>query len=302
MQSMTNPDGKIAMDINIQKYKAFLKVVELESFTRAAETLFYSQSGISRMINDLEKEWSVTLFERSRTGVRLTSDGIKLLPFAKNVCEEYQKLQAEVDALNGLQSGIIRIGTFSSVATHWLPGILKAFQEDYPNIDFELLLGDYTEIESWIAEGRVDCGFTRLPASSALETIFLENDEYLVVLPEGHALSEYDVIPLASLCQEPFILLEKGKNNEISEIFRAAGLMPRVKFTLWDDYAVMTMVEKNLGVGILPSLILRKIPYSIITRKIDVSPCRKIGLAFRHRKSASRAVQQFIEYLDYRHK
>ncbi|MCR1566365.1 LysR family transcriptional regulator [Mixta sp.] len=302
MQSMTNPDGKIAMDINIQKYKAFLKVVELESFTRAAETLFYSQSGISRMINDLEKEWSVTLFERSRTGVRLTSDGIKLLPFAKNVCEEYQKLQAEVDALNGLQSGIIRIGTFSSVATHWLPGILKAFQEDYPNIDFELLLGDYTEIESWIAEGRVDCGFTRLPASSALETIFLENDEYLVVLPEGHALSEYDVIPLASLCQEPFILLEKGKNNEISEIFRAAGLMPRVKFTLWDDYAVMTMVEKNLGVGILPSLILRKIPYSIITRKIDVSPCRKIGLAFRNRKSASRAVQQFIEYLDYRHK
>lgn len=65
------------MDINIQKYKAFLKVVELKSFTRAAEKLFYSQSGISRMINDLEKEWSVTLFERSRTGVRLTSDGIK---------------------------------------------------------------------------------------------------------------------------------------------------------------------------------------------------------------------------------
>lgn len=293
---------KADMDINIQKYKAFLKVVELESFTRAAEKLFYSQSGISRMINDLEKEWSVTLFERSRTGVRLTSDGIKLLPFAKKVCEAYQKLQAEVDALNGLQSGIIRIGTFSSVATHWLPGILKAFQEDYPNIDFELLLGDYTEIESWIAEGRVDCGFTRLPASFGLETLSLEKDEYLAVLPEGHALSEHDVIPLASLCQEPFILLEKGKNNEISEVFRVAGLIPRVKFTLWDDYAVMTMVEKNLGVGILPSLILRKIPYSIITRKIDVSPCREIGLAFRSRKSTSRAVQQFIEYLDYRHK
>ncbi|GBP02420.1 Uncharacterized HTH-type transcriptional regulator YvbU [Eumeta japonica] len=252
------------MDINIQKYKAFLKVVELESFTRAAEKPFYSQSGISRMISDLEKEWSVTLFERSRTGVRLTSDGIKILPFARNVCEEYQKLQAEVDALNGLQSGIIRI-------------------------------------ESWIAEGRVDCGFTRLPASFALETLFLEKDEYLAVLPEGHALSEHDVIPLASLCQEPFILPEKGKNNEISEVFRVAGLIPRVKFTLWDDYAVMTMVEKNLGVGILPSLILRKVPYSIITRKIDVSPCREIGLAFRNRKSVSRAVQQFIEYLDYRH-
>lgn len=288
------------MDVNIQKYKAFLKVVELESFTRAAEKLFYSQSGISRMINDLEKEWNVTLFERGRTGVRLTSDGIKLLPFATNVCEEYQKLQAEVDALNGLQSGIIRIGTFSSVATHWLPGILKAFQEDYPNIDFELLLGDYTEIESWIAEGRVDCGFTRLPASPAFETIFLEKDEYLVVLPEGHELSTYDAVPVASICRAPFILLEKGKNNEISEIFRGCGLMPRVKFTLWDDYAVMAMVEKKLGVSILPGLILRNMPYQIVTRKIDISPHRNIGLAFRNRKTTSRAVKQFIEYLDYR--
>lgn len=288
------------MDVNIQKYKAFLKVAELESFTRAAEKLFYSQSGISRMINDLEKEWRVTLFERGRTGVRLTSDGIKLLPFAQKVLGEYQQLQAEVDALNGLQSGVIRIGTFSSVATHWLPGILKSFQEDYPNIDFELLLGDYMEIENWIAEGHVDCGFTRLPASAALETIFLEKDDYLAVLPERHLLSARNVIPLASLCEEPFILLEKGKNNEISEIFRGAGLLPRVKFTLWDDYAVMAMVEKKLGVSILPRLILRNMPYQIVTREIDISPHRNIGLAFRNRGITSRAVKQFIQYLDYR--
>ena len=288
------------MDVNIQKYKAFMKVAELESFTRAAEKLFYSQSGVSRMINDLEKEWNVILFERNRTGVRLTSDGIKLLPLAQRVYGEYQQLQAEVDALNGLQSGVIRIGTFSSVATHWLPDILKSFQTDFPNIDFELLLGDYTEIESWIAEGRVDCGFIRLPAPSGLETIFLEKDDYLVVLPEAHALSAHEVVPVASLCREPFILLEKGKNNEISEIFREHGLAPRVKFTLWDDYAVMAMVEKKLGVSILPGLILRSMPYRIATRKMDISPHRNIGLAFRSRKTVSRAVKKFIEYLDYR--
>ena len=62
----------------------------------------------------------------------------------------------KVDELNGLQAGLIRIGTFSSVATHWLPNIIKEFQKDYPNIEYELLLGDYTEIEEWILEGRVD--------------------------------------------------------------------------------------------------------------------------------------------------
>ncbi len=135
------------MDMNILKYMAFIRTVEYGSFTKAAEMLNYSQSGISRMIHDLEQEWKVTLLERSRAGVRLTSDGMKLLPHAKNLCSEYQKLQMQVDELNGLQSGLIRIGTFSSVATHWLPNIIREFQKDYPNIDYELLLGDYTEIE-----------------------------------------------------------------------------------------------------------------------------------------------------------
>ena len=85
------------MDMNIQKYMAFIKAVEHSSFTKAAEALNYSQSGISRMINDLEKEWKVTLLERGRTGVRLTSDGMKLLPHAKSVCAEYEKLLMQVD-------------------------------------------------------------------------------------------------------------------------------------------------------------------------------------------------------------
>ena len=75
----------------------------------------------------------------------------------------------QIDELNGLQSGLIRIGTFSSVATHWRPNIIEEFQKDYPNIDYELLLGDYTEIENWISEGRVDCGFLRLLTRSEFD-------------------------------------------------------------------------------------------------------------------------------------
>ena len=116
------------MDMNIQKYLAFVKTVEYGSFTKAAEVLHYSQSGISRMINDLEKEWKVILLERSKAGVKLTSDGLRLLPYAKNVCIEYEKLQMQVDELNGLQSGLIRIGTFSSVAIstmNYYSGIIR---------------------------------------------------------------------------------------------------------------------------------------------------------------------------------
>ena len=206
----------------------------------------------------------------------------------------------EVDELNGLQSGLIRIGTFSSVATHWLPNIIREFQKDYPNIDYELLLGDYTEIEEWIAEGRVDCGFLRLPARGDFETIFLEEDQLLAILPEHHPLAELEKIPVSALCGEPFLLLEKGANAEVSEIFERSGLTPNVRFTTWDDYAIMSMVESGLGISILPELILRRVPYRIAAKELEVPAYRNIGLALRNRKTTSLAVKRFLEYLSYR--
>ena len=127
------------MDMNLLKYMAFVKTVEYGSFTKASENLHYSQSGISRMIGDLEREWHIALLERNRSGVKLTSDGSRLLPYARKLCEEYQKMQMQVDDLRGVQTGLIRIGTFSSVATHWLPNIIRAFPKDYPGVDYELL-------------------------------------------------------------------------------------------------------------------------------------------------------------------
>ena len=288
------------MEMNILKYMAFIKTAEYGSFTKAAEVLHYSQSGISRMIGGLEKEWRVTLLERSRWGVSLTSDGSRLLARAQKLCEEYRKLQMEVDDLHGVQSGLIRIGTFSSVATHWLPNIIKAFQKDHPNIDYELLLGDYAEIEEWIAEGRVDCGFVRLPARPAFETIPLARDDLLAVLPEGHPLAESERVPASALCSEPFILLERGARTDVTEIFEREGLSSRVRFTTWDDYAIMSMVESGLGISILPELILRRIPYRIVAKKLAVPAYREIGLALRERESASLAVKKFIEYLPFR--
>ncbi len=288
------------MDMNIQKYMSFVKTIEYGSFTKAAEILNYSQSGISRMIGDLEKEWKVVLLERGKGGVKLTSDGLKLLPYAKSLVAEYEKLQMQVDELNGLQSGMIRIGTFSSVATHWLPNIIKEFQKDYPHIDYELLLGDYTEIEEWIMERRVDCGFLRLPTHPDFETIFLEQDQLMAIIPENHRLAECEKFPVSALCDEPFMLLEKGAKAEISEIFERCALTPEVHFTTWDDYAIMSMVESGLGISILPQLILKRVPYKILAKELDVPAYRKIGLALKDKKTASLAVKRFLDYLQYR--
>ncbi|MBE6651577.1 MAG: LysR family transcriptional regulator [Ruminococcaceae bacterium] len=288
------------MDKNLLKYMAFVKTAEYGSFTRASEILNYSQSGISRMIGDLEAKWKVVLLERGKSGVKLTSEGLKLLPCAKAIVDKYDMLQMEVDALNGLQSGIIQIGTFSSVATHWLPNIIKEFQKDYPNIDYELLLGDYKEIEEWIRTGRVDLGFLLLPTSSEFETRFLEKDELMAVIPEGHRYADSDSFPIEALCDEPFMLLEKGAKAEISAIFERHKLTPKIHFTTLDDYAVMSMVESGLGISILPKLILKRTPYKIVAKPLSIPAYRDIGIALKSSKTASLAVKRFMEYLQYR--
>lgn len=288
------------MDMNVLKYMAFIRTVEYGSFTKAAEVLNYSQSGVSRMVSDLEKEWKLTLLERGRNGVKLTSDGYQLLPYAKSLCDEYEKLQMQLDDLHGVQSGMIRIGTFSSAAIHWLPKIIKAFQKDYPGIDYELLLGDYTEIEAWIREGRVDCGFLRTPTCPEFDTIPLSRDRLLAILPENHPLAKQDKVPLEALCHDPFMLLEKGAKAEISEVFERNGLQPRVHLTTWDDYAIMSMVEAGLGISMMPEVILQRVPYRIVAKELTVPAYRNTVLALRDKKAASIAVKRFLDYLHYR--
>ncbi len=288
------------MDKNIIKYLAFVKTVEYGSFTKAAELLHYTQSGISRMINELETECSLTLLERSRAGVRLTGDGTLLLPYAKALCAEYERLENQVGELNGLHSGIIRIGTISSIATHWIPNIIKHYQRDYPGIDYELLQGDYGEIEEWIADGRVDCGFLILPTRSEFDTIFLGDDKLKVVLPEGHPFASLERFPIDELEKEPFLLLEKSERSEISQLLKAYDIHPKVHFTTWDDYSIMSMVESGLGIAVLPELILKRIPYKIIIKDLDVPAYRKIAIALKNEKTSTLAVKRFLDYLKYR--
>ena len=288
------------MEANLQKYIAFVKTVELGSFSKAAQALNYSQSGISRMIADLEKDWGINLLERNKSGIKLTSDGTKMLPYTRSLCEEYAKLQMEVDELNGVESGLIRIGTFSSAASLWLPNIIAEFQKKYPNVDYELMLGDYTEIQDWVLNGSVDCGFLPLPVDPSLEAIFLERDELMVVMPPDHPLASLDTFPVKELTNEPFMLLEKGAKAEVAEILEKNGVSPRIRFTTWDDYAIMAMVEKGLGISILTEMILRRCPYNIITKSLDKPAYRDIALVFRGQETSSAALRRFIEYLDYR--
>lgn len=290
------------MENSLLKYLAFVKTVKTGSFTRAAQELDYAQSSISKMVSDLETEWGMTLMERSKKGVCLTSAGEQILPFLRKVLQDHQKLEGQICRMNGLETGVVRIGTFASVAINWLPNLFAALQRDYPGIEYEMLLGDYEEVEHWIDEGRVDCGFLRLPTLPKFDTILLKQDEYKVVLPSDHTLAKKETVAAEDLNGLPFLLLEHGGKTEVSDLLEQYHVQPDIRFITWEDFAIMAMVEKGMGVSILPDMILRRIPYQIEIRSLQTPYYRPIGLAMKRMKALPPAVQKFIEYLPFREK
>ena len=290
----------IKMENPLLKYLALQKVVEYGSFTGAAEAMDYAQSSVSKMIADLESEWGVLLVERSKRGVCLTSAGKEIMPFLQRVLEEQGELEKQILRINQVETGTVRIGTFSSVAINWLPNLFARLQKEHPGIEYEMLLGDYTEVEKWIVEGRVDCGFLRLPTLPGLDTVLLKQDEYKVILPPEHPLAAKKTVAIEALNGQPFLLLEHGGRTEVSDLLERDRVHPDIRFTTWEDFAILAMVERGMGISILPEMILHRIPYHVAVRPLERPYYRAIGLAMKNRQRLSPAAQTFLAYLRFR--
>ena len=126
--------------MSIQKYEIFLRTLEAGSVSRAAQDMGLTQSAVSHALSSLEERFGFPLLQRSRAGVRLTAEGKKILPSVRTILTAETRLQETVASIHGLSTGTIRIGTFTSVAVHWLPSILKGFQAEHPHIRFKLLI------------------------------------------------------------------------------------------------------------------------------------------------------------------
>ena len=169
----------------MNRYIAFLKVFERNSFSDAARDLGYTQSAVSQMIKSLEEELGVTLLVRSRSGVALTYEGRHLLPYIRDTVNAYRMLQSQAAGFSGLEQGTIRLGTFTSVSSFLLPPAMERFRSQHSGIRFELYQGLYYEIEDWVREGVVDFGFTDMSRTTPFACEPIYRDTMLAVLPEA---------------------------------------------------------------------------------------------------------------------
>lgn len=283
--------------MNIKKYETFVKIVELGSLTKAAQALGCTQSAVSHTLSDLEAEFGFSLLQRGRGGAKLTENGARVLPAVRGILNYSEQLHQTVSSIRGLDTGAIRIGTFTSVAVHWLPGILKAFGEAHPSIEFKLYNGDYGDVNRWLAEGSIDVGFLSLPAETDCECIPLAQDRLLAVLPRDHPMAGLPRFPVRQVEHEPFISLLESSDMDARSVLDAAGITPNIRFTTKDDYAIIAMVEQGLGISIMPELLLSRRPENVVTLELVPKASRMIGIAIPNASKNSPATRSFADFV-----
>ncbi len=285
----------------MHRYKALLKVVEVGSFTKAAELLGYTQPALSQMVASLEKELSMKLLHRSRYGICLTPEGERLYPSIESAVRQYDALRRSADEISGLDTGVVRIGTVSSVSAHWLPPIIRTFWQQHPHIQIVLHQGDYASIQEWVRTGAVDFGFVNPHAVKGLETVEVKSGEFRAVVPAGHPLAAKTAVTLEELGREPFLMVESGIFGEPEAAFAATGVTPNVRLRMHDDYSILSMVEQGLGVSILTELVLHKTSYDVAALPIDPPVIRTLSIVTKDRRTLPLASKTFIRYiLDHR--
>ena len=278
---MNFPHESECFSLSLKKYEAFVRTAELGSLTKAAQFLGSTQSRISHILSDLEAEYGFTLMERSRGGVTLTEAGAMILPKMQTILQKDRELDALIDDIRTANAGTLRLGAFTSVAVHWLPGMIRAFQAAHPKVELQMFNGDYYDLEQWFRDGTIDLGFVTLPSPEGARTIPLAEDELVAILPKDHRLAALDRIPIEELDGEPFISLLESSAHDIHRALDKAGIHPRIKFTTKDDYAILAMVEQGLGLSIVPRLLLEGRRQNFEIRPLQPGASRTIALAIQ---------------------
>jgi DNA-binding transcriptional LysR family regulator len=283
--------------MNIRKYAAFVRAVELGSLSKASEELGYTQSGLSHMMQSLEDELGFPLMVRTSTGILPNQEGQRLLPQIRQLLAANESLEQTVAQIKGADIGRIRIASFSSVAIYWLPEIISAFQADYPHVEIQIIEGGADTIETMMENREADLCIYSGGEGHDFAWIPLCRDELMALLPPRHPLTKKERVPVEALMSEQFIMPLAGYDYEVHHILDQLEHYPHIRFSACNDYAIIHLVEQGLGVSILPELLVGNYRSQIVAMPMEPAQHRILGMGVPQLKTVSPVTRNFMRYV-----
>ncbi|KGE17218.1 LysR family transcriptional regulator [Paenibacillus wynnii] len=278
----------------------FLVVVEVGSFTRAAQKLDYAQSSITAQIQALEAELGQPLFDRISKKIILTDAGRRLLPYAQEISKMHTMAQDALRSETEL-TGTLRIGAPESLAAFRLPGIIKEFREQYPQVQIILKPGACWELVDCIRSGELDLAFLLQPETEYkdihIETLI--HEEMALVAPLDHPLIHFSEVTPLDLRTETILHTETGCSYRIlfERHLNSHGVFSDPKLEFWSIEAIKQCVMAGLGISFLPYVTVKTELSEGKLMKLnwnDESQRVATQLVYHNKKWKSPALSQFL--------
>lgn len=252
------------------KFKIFKQVVDKGGFTKAGEEMGMTQSAVSHAIHALEVELGFVLINRTRGKLTLTNEGQMLIDYVYALVAAEDRLLNQINSIKHIETGTIRIGSFTSASSRLLPDILSAFDHSFPDIKIEIVEDGYDALKKALEEGIVDITF--------LESQYIEphyyvlpyfKDEIIAVVPSQYKISQEEDFDILRLEEYPFIMPDNDSDTFLHRLFDRYHVKPNLKYKVLLMSTVFSMVEKGLGMSIVPESTLNKTLYDF-----DIFPLR----------------------------
>ncbi len=263
-------------------YQVFKTVADIGSFHKAADILGLTPSAISHTISNMENELGFSVLTRGKNGITLTNYGENLLPHVNAVLNSEESLKQVIAEMNGLKTGRVKMGVFSSVCTSWLPDILSSFKEKYSDVTIEIFQGSYDEVAYWIKTGVVDLGFLSVSSAKDIPIEPLYKDPLLCVFPKGMRQSDSTTdgtITIEEMREHHFVTQREGTDADIQNFLKENKLKIQSKYHVIDDLSTVKLVEAGFGICLMPELVMTDIPYNVDCYRIEPEANRIIGIA-----------------------
>jgi DNA-binding transcriptional LysR family regulator len=288
---------------NLERLRVFHAVAQAESFTKAADSLHLTQSGISKHIKAMEEELEVSLFDREARKASLTQAGEILYEAAREVLGSVASAEQRIQELAGLRRGRLRVGASFPVGLYVLPRVLASYRNEHPAIEVTLAIATTANIEAKVLDNKLDFGLVSADVHHPkLLTLAFMSDELVVIVPPGHKWASRRNIRAQELTEETFIAAARGAGARatVEERLTAKGIGLTNILDFVNVEGVKHAVEAGLGISVQPKgAVQREIEAGtlIALRLADMDSEIQYVYICRKKQVPSSAQKAFLEML-----
>lgn len=243
------------MQMEDHRLKAFCLVVEMKSFSKAAEAKFMTQSAMSHLIKNLEDEMGTQLLSRKGKAVIPTPAGRILYEQAKKILKQYKNMENDIYEFTKKLKGPLYLGASTIIATYLLPQVFYNFAKNYPEVQIELFVSNTETIINSLFEGKIDTGIVEGKIiNSKVYSEEIVEDEIVIIASDDNPLTEKRSLTADDLITQTFIMPEVGSGIRefIDDFFNSTGIDTKnlkICMTLGNPELIVQMVQSGIGIS-----------------------------------------------------